>query len=84
MKEVYSLTRSDIDEISHLEAIREMWGAESAAEMAAILRDAVYAAKFDFVSGGPGYVDDLYILHGDALGEPVTLVRDAARKLVLA
>lgn len=84
MNEVYPLTQNDIDEISQLEAIREMWGAESADEMAAILRDAVYAAKFHFVSGGPGYVGDLYILHGDALGEPVTLVRDDERRLVLA
>lgn len=84
MNEVKSLTTRDIFEISQLEAIREMWGAENADEMATILREAVYAAKFHFVSGGPGYVGDLYILHGDALGEPVTLVRDDERKLVLA
>jgi hypothetical protein len=84
MNAVYPLAKTDIDEISELEPIREMWGAESPGEMAAILRDAVYAAKFHFVSGAPGYVGDLYILHGDALGEPVTLVRDAERKLVLA
>jgi hypothetical protein len=37
----------------------------------------VYAAKFDFSSGGPGYVGDLYILQGDALTDapPIVLRR---------
>jgi hypothetical protein len=34
----------------------------------------VYAAKFDFESGGLGYAGDLYILFGDALGQPVRLI----------
>jgi hypothetical protein len=35
----------------------------------------VYGMRFDFVSASPGYVGDLYILSGDALGEPYTLIR---------
>ena len=35
----------------------------------------VYGVKFDFASGAPGYVGDLYILHGDALGEPMVFIR---------
>jgi len=37
--------------------------------------DMVYGVRFDFTSGGPGYVGDLYILHGDSLGEPTVLIR---------
>lgn len=43
--------------------VRESWGldgSETPEDFAAM----VYGAKFDFVSGGPGYVGDLYILHG--------------------
>ena len=37
----------------------------------------VYGVKFQFSpSMMPGYVGDLYILHGDAMGEPVTLTRE--------
>ena len=35
--------------------------------------DMVYGVKFRFSPGmAPGYMGDLYILQGDALGEPVT------------
>ena len=53
--------------------------------MAETLGDAVYAVKFRFHSGCPGYVGDLYILQGDALtgDPPVTLIRDAGGRLVL-
>jgi hypothetical protein len=34
----------------------------------------VYGVKFDY-DGGPGYNGDLYILHGDEMGEPMTLIR---------
>jgi hypothetical protein len=47
-------------------AVREAWGLEddvTPSEFAG----SVYAAKFDFVSGSPGYIGDLYILQGDAL-----------------
>jgi hypothetical protein len=47
-------------------AVREAWGLAddvTPSEFAG----SVYAAKFDFVSGSPGYIGDLYILQGDAL-----------------
>lgn len=55
-------------------AIRESWGIEDE-ETPEQFADMVYGVKFDFSSGGPGYVGDLYVLHGDALGEPMTLIR---------
>ena len=58
-------------------AVREAWGLAddvTPSEFAG----SVYAAKFDFVSGSPGYIGDLYILQGDALTgySPMVLRRD--------
>jgi hypothetical protein len=60
-------------EIMQLPAIRESWGLDN--ESPAQFADTAYGVKFHFSSGAPGYVGDLYILHGDALGEPMTLIR---------
>lgn len=50
-------------------------GAEDTADMKAMLDETVYAVKFNYQSGGPGYVGDLYILVGDTPDEPVRLIR---------
>jgi hypothetical protein len=70
----HEISTEEWSEIIALTVVRECWGLDEAttpedfAEMA-------YGVRFDFVSGGPGYVGDLYILSGDAIGEPLTLVR---------
>jgi hypothetical protein len=56
-------------------AIREAWGLEEdvTPEQFAGM---VYGVKFRFSPGMvPGYMGDLYILQGDALGEPMTVIR---------
>ena len=46
-------------------------------EQGPALAKTVYGARFDFESGmRPGYVGDLFVLNGDALGEPLVLTRD--------
>lgn len=70
-----ALTRKEIEEIAAMEDIRQMWGAETAAEMEGMLETSVYAVKFTYQSGGPGYVGDLYILLGDTPDEPLRLIR---------
>jgi len=77
-----ALTSDEIKEISSIEVIQQMWGAVDAADMTDVLENHVYAVKFDFHSGGPGYVGEYFILAGDALGEPVQLIR-RDHKLVL-
>src|ERR1700719_2561579 len=56
-------------------AVRDAWGLQddvTPSEFAG----SVYAAKFGFVSGSPGYFGDLYILQGDALtGHPPLVLR---------
>ena len=70
-----ALSRQEMKEIAAIEVVRQSWGAEDAAEMEAMLDDTVYAVKFHFHSGTPGYVGDYFILAGDALGEPFQLIR---------
>lgn len=71
------LTAADWAEIAALPVIREAWGL-AANEGADCLSERTYGARFDFASGGPGYVVDLVILQGDALNgnPPFLLVRD--------
>jgi len=70
-----ALTSKEIKEIAAMEDIQQMWGAENAAEMEEMLDTQVYAVKFKYQSGGPGYIGDLYILVGDTPDEPVRLIR---------
>jgi hypothetical protein len=69
-------------EIMELPAIRESWGLQDD-ETPEQFADMVYGVKFDFSSGAPGYAGDLYILHGDALGEPMTLIRRDGALMVI-
>ena len=63
-------------EIMQVQEVKESWGLsdETPEEFAAN----VYAVKFDFVSGSPGYVGDLYIIQGDVLtgDAPFVLTRE--------
>jgi hypothetical protein len=71
----HRLTPAEWQEIVKVPRVREAWGLtnEDANEFAAH----VYGAKFEFSSGSPGYVGDLYILQGDALTDapPIVLRR---------
>jgi hypothetical protein len=70
----HDVTPEEWKEIIALPVVRKCWGLNDEttpmefAEMA-------YGVRFDFISGGPGYVGDLYILSGDALGGPLTIIR---------
>lgn len=70
-------------EIAALPVVKESWGIEDG-ETPENVASMIYGVKFLFVSGGPGYVGDLYILHGDALGEPpfVLFRRDGTLELL--
>jgi hypothetical protein len=61
--------------------VRESWGLSN--ETPEQFASMAFGVKFDFSPmSQPGYVGDLYILSGDALGEPFTLIRQDG-KLVL-
>ena len=71
----HSLTPGEWQEIMRMSSIREMWGLEDDTTVEEF-SSLVYAAKFHFVSGSPGYIGDLFILQGDHLtGEPPVILR---------
>jgi hypothetical protein len=78
-----ALTGEEMNEIAEIEDIRQMWGAENTADMKAMLDETVYAVKFKYQSGGPGYVGDYFILQGDAIGEPLELIRNKDGAIVI-
>jgi hypothetical protein len=75
MNKPQEISAAEWKEIIEIPVIRESWGIDEDVTPEAFA-DMVYGVKFDFASGGPGYVGDLYILQGDALGEPMTLIRE--------
>jgi hypothetical protein len=78
-----ALSPDEIKEIAAMEDIQQMWGAENAAEMEEMLETTVYAVKFNYHSGSPGYVGDYFILQGDALGEALELIRNKDGQIVI-
>jgi hypothetical protein len=76
MHKPLQLSPSEWQEIVQLPLIREAWGLTD--ETPEEFSSNVYAAKFNFVSGSPGYIGDLYIIMGDALtgAAPIMLIRD--------
>lgn len=77
----YAITPEEAKEIASLDWLREMWGETEEAFVDRFGID-IYAVKFHFHSGSPGYVGDYFIIQGDTLGErPIQLIRDANKKL---
>jgi hypothetical protein len=69
------LSVAEWQELMQLPEVRDAWGIEDG-ETPEDFAEMVYGVKFDFASAmAPGYVGDLYILHGDALGEPMVFIR---------
>lgn len=82
MNKPQEISLAEWKEIMRLPTIKKSWGLEGD-ETPEQFADMVYGVRFDFASWAPGYVGDLYVLHGDALGEPMTLIRKDG-KLVVA
>jgi hypothetical protein len=77
----HNLTDAEWRELGNLPVIRECWGLEED-QNPLDLASLAYGAKFDFVSGGPGYVGDLYVLFGDSLNEPMVVRRNPGGHLI--
>jgi hypothetical protein len=79
----YPLTLIEWKEIMAIPAIRESWGIGDDTPVADFSAQ-VYAAKFNFVSGSPGYVGDLFVLQGSySTGDaPMVLRRDVKGNLI--
>ncbi|MDQ3816172.1 MAG: hypothetical protein M3362_00600 [Acidobacteriota bacterium] len=70
------ITPPEWEEIAALPFVRDAWGL-SEDEGGEELASQVYGVKFDFMSGSPGYVGDLFILQGEytAGDPPLMLIR---------
>lgn len=78
-----ALSVEEWKEIMEIPTIKESWGL-SGDETPEEFAKMVYGVKFDFTPvTGPGYVGDLYILSGDAIGEPFTLIRKDNKLVVV-
>lgn len=85
MNKPLEISTAEWNEIMRVPEVKEAWGVEDDlnpedfAEM-------VYGVKFNYHSGSPGYVGDLYILQGDVLtgDSPFLLTRDRNKSLVMA
>jgi hypothetical protein len=78
------ITEAEWQEISRFPAVRDAWGLDDDVDPLEFA-SCVYGAKFNFRSGSPGYVGDLYVLQGDALTEvrPIVLRRDNKGSLIV-
>ena len=76
------ISSQEWEEIAAVPYVREAWGLlddESGEHLASVC----YGAKFDFVTGGPGWAGDIYIIHDDAFGGPPVVLRRKSKRLEL-
>jgi len=80
----HTLSPGEWKEIMAVPVIRESWGIDDDTTHDEF-SSRIYAAKFNFVSGSPGYVGDLFVLQGDVLtgDPPMVLYRDRRGNLIL-
>jgi hypothetical protein len=77
----HKLTTTEWRELGSLPVVRESWGLAEEQDPLD-LATLAYGAKFDFVSGSPGYVGAIYVLQGDALREPMVFRRGEENNLI--
>jgi hypothetical protein len=83
MNKPHELTLEEWSTIMKIPAIREAWGLEGD-ETPQQFADMIYGVRFGFSpTTAPGYMGDLYILQGDALGEPMTIIRREGKLILL-
>ena len=76
------LSETEWREIIAIPEVREGWGLEDD-EGVDDFRSMVYGVKFDYMSGGPGYFGDLYIIQDHSLQSPLAFIRsNGALKLL--
>jgi hypothetical protein len=72
MNKPQEISLTEWEEIIWVPEVRESWGLNN--EAPEEFASSVYGVKFNFVSGSPGYIGDLYILQGDVLTGDAPLI----------
>jgi hypothetical protein len=85
MNKPIEISMAEWQEIMQVPEVKESRGVQDN-EKPEDFADMVYGVKFNFQSGSPGYVGELYILQGDVLtgDAPLLLIRDRDKSLVMA
>jgi hypothetical protein len=65
MNKPLEISTEEWKEIMQVPEVRESWGIEN--ETPEEFAEMVYGVKFEFMSGSPGYVGNIFILQGDTL-----------------
>jgi len=83
-RDPHSLSPKEWKELLAIPEIWESWGLDEESTIETLATQ-IYAAKFHFHSGSPGYVGDLFIIQGDVLtgDPPFLLVREKGRLVLL-
>jgi len=77
----FEITPAEWQEIIQVPEVREGWGLDDD-ETAEEFSQMVYGVKVHYVTDGPEYAGDLFILQGGTLdGPPLMLIRNAAGTL---
>ena len=74
------ISKEEWKEIGNVRIVYESWGLNTQEERDNFI---TYGAKYDYITGCPGYCGDLFVIVGDALDVNMTLVlyRDRDGKL---
>jgi hypothetical protein len=72
--EPMQLSDTEWSEVMAIPEVREGWGLADDVSVDDF-RSTVYGVKFDYITGGPGYFGDLYLIQGDSLEVPVAFIR---------
>ena len=72
--EPMQLSETEWREIIAIPEVREGWGLDDN-ENVDDFRSMVYGVKFDYITGGPGYAGDLYLIQDDSLQSPLAFIR---------
>jgi hypothetical protein len=72
--EPIQLSDAEWQEIMAIPEVREGWGFDQDSSVEDF-KSLVYGVKFDYITGGPGYSGDLYIIQADDLQPPLLFIR---------
>jgi hypothetical protein len=77
------LSDTEWREVIAMPRVREAWGIADDVSVDDF-KSQVYGVKFDYITGGPGYFGDIYIIQDDSLEPPLAFVRqNGALKLLV-
>lgn len=76
-----AVTEAEIKELAACQDLRDMWGADNQAYFEQDLRD-LWIAKFPrYITDGPGYAGEVFVILSGALNTVLVIRKDGALKV---